>query len=182
MPLFTSQRDAGFLLGVNKEIMHGFSSVEVAVYKIDIEQTDVNIYEESTSKAYRPPVRIFAQIRFDEKTTAGDELTDFTQTLGVGFLINDLKTAQLFIEEGDIIEYDSGFYQVDQISEPKGWAGRRPDAMIGISEDGWNSHGYDISVVAECHLTRTNNLNIVEVRKGIVETAIGTDTSIPNFL
>lgn len=182
MPLFTSHRDAGFLLGVNKEIMHGFSSVEVAVYKLDLQQTDVNIYEESNNKAYRPPVRLFAQIRFDEKSIAGEDLIDYTQTLGVGFLINDLKTAEIFIEEGDIIEYDSGFYQVDQVSEPKGWAGRRPDAMIGISEDKWNLHGYDISVVAECHLTRTNNLNIVEVRTGIVEAPTEIDTSIPNFL
>jgi len=182
MPLFTSHRDAGFLLGVNKEIMHGFSSVEVAVYKLDLEQTDVNIYEESNNKAYRSPVRVFAQVRFDEKATAGEDIADYTQTLGVGFLINDLKTAELFIEEGDVIEYDSGFYQVDQVTEPKGWAGRRPETLIGTTEDKWGLHGYGISVVAECHLTRTNNLNIVDVRTGITETAIETDASIPNFL
>lgn len=182
MPLFTSHRDAGFLLGVNKEIMHGFSSVEVAVYKLDLNNTETNIYQESNNKTYFPPVRLFAQLRFDEKTISGEELVDYTQTIGVGFLINDLKTAGIFIEEGDIIEYDNGFYQVDQVTEPKGWAGRRPDAIIGIKKDGWNSHGYDISVVAECHLTRTNSVNIVEVRTGISEISTNTNTSIPNFL
>lgn len=182
MPLFTSQRDAGFLLGVNKEIMHGFSSVEVAVYKLDLNNTETNIYQESNNKNYFPPVRLFAQLRFDEKTISGEELVDYTQTLGVGFLINDLKAAEIFIEEGDIIEYDNGFYQVDQVTEAKGWAGRRPDAIIGIQKDGWDSHGYGISVVAECHLTRTNSVNIVEVRTGISEVSTNTNTSIPNFL
>lgn len=182
MPLYNSNRDAGFLLGVNREIMHAYSSVEVAVYKLDLDSMETNIYEESNNKSYQPPVRLFAQIRFDEKTPSGEELIDYTQTIGVGFLINDLKAANMYIEEGDIIEYDNGFYQVDQVSEMRGWSGRRPEAMIGVAQDGWSPHGYAISVVAECHLTRTNSVNIVEVRTGITESPTDTDTSIPNFL
>lgn len=183
MPLYTSKRDAGFLLGVNREILHGFSSVEVGVYKLDLENTQTNIYEESNNKTYKPAVRVFALIRFDQKTAASDDLgTDFQRLLGVGFLRADLKDANLYLEEGDIIEYDDAFFQVDIVSTTNYWSGRNPETMIGNVIDGWKEHGYNIAVQCECHLTRLNALNIIDTRIGETPSPIQTDSSIPKFL
>jgi hypothetical protein len=181
MPLFTSKRDAGFLLGVNREIMHGFSSVEVQVYKLNLNSTQTNIYEESANKIYYSPVRLYAQVTEDEKSMQGDDILDFSRTLSVGFLLSDLEAAGIVIEEGDILSYDDGFYEINQVTDIIGWAGRHPGMLLGDINNEWKGFGYGISIVAQCHLTRTNSLNIVEVRKGITN-SIDNENSIDKFM
>lgn len=183
MPLFTSLRDAGFLLGVNRELLHGFISTEVAVYKLDLNRTNVNIYEESQNKVYKPAVRVFSLIRFDDKEITNDDFgIDANRTMAAGFLKADLINAELYIEEGDIIEYDSNYYQIDRVSNTNYWAGRRPESILGVVQDNWTPHGYDIAVSAECHLTRLTSIQIEDPRKGEIESPIKTSTSTPSFL
>lgn len=182
MPLFNSKRDAGLLLGVNREVMRGFSSVEVAVYQLDLNQTDVNIYEESNNRAYQPPIRLYSQVILESKTSAGDNFLDFTRTFQAGFLREDLIEANVYLQEGDIIEYDGGYYEIDQLSESNYWSGRNPETSIGTQEGDWVDHGYVVSVVASCHLTRTNRLQIVDKRTGIEPGPTDTNSSIPTFL
>jgi len=177
-PLFTSKRDSGFLLGINKEIIHGFSSVEVAVYKINMLETKINIYDEGVNKRYYNPVRLFSQVRIEEKSIEGDDQLTYSKPATFGFLIHDLKSADIIIEEGDVIEYDEGYYTVDQVSEMNSWSGRNPDTLIGMKLNDWEKHGYNISVVANCHLTRTNSLNIVQTINKQTH-ADDTDTSVP---
>lgn len=183
MPLFTSLRDAGFLLGVNRELLHAFISTEVAVYKLDLNVTNVNIYEESENKVYKAPVRIFSLIRFDDKEVTNDDFgIDANRTMAAGFLKADLIKAEIYIEEGDIIQYDSNYYQIDKVSNSNYWAGRRPESILGVVENNWTPHGYDIAVVAECHLTRLTSIQIEEFRAGEVESPVKVSVSVPNFL
>lgn len=183
MPLFTSLRDAGFLLGVNRELLHGFISTEVAVYKLDLNVTNVNIYEESENKVYKPAVRIFSLIRFDDREVTNDDFgITANRTMAAGFLKADLIAANIYIEEGDIIEYDSNYYQIDRVSATNYWAGRRPESILGVVENNWAPHGYDIAVTAECHLTRLTSIQIEEFRIGEVESPIKSSVSTPDFL
>lgn len=183
MPLFTSLRDAGFLLGVNRELLHGFISTEVAVYKLDLNRTNINIYEESTNKVYKPAVRVFSLIRFDDKEVTNDEFgIDVTRTMAAGFLKADLINADVYIEEGDIIEYDTNYYQIDRVSSTNYWAGRRPESILGVVQDNWTAHGYDIAVTAECHLTRLTSIQIEDPRQGEVDSPIKSSVSMPGFL
>lgn len=182
MPLFNSNRDAGLLLGVNREIMHGFSSVEIALYQLDLSVTKTNIYEESENRAYRPPVRLYSQVTLDSKTASSDNLIDYSRTMQAGFLREDLIDFDVYLQEGDIIEYDGGYYEIDQLSESNYWSGRNPETSIGVSEDGWKEYGYPVSIVARCHLTRTNSLHIVDRRTGIDNQSTDTNSSIPTFL
>lgn len=183
MPLFTSFKDAGFLLGVNRELLHGFISTEVAVYKLDLDRTNINIYEESENKVYKPAVRVFSLIRFDEKEIENDDLgIDARRTMAAGFLKADLINANLYIEEGDIIEYDGNYYQIDRTSTTNYWAGRRPESILGVVQDNWTPHGYDISVSAECHLTRLTSIQIEDPRKGEIDSPVKTTVSTPSFL
>ena len=183
MPLFTSLRDAGFLLGVNRELLHAFISTEVAVYKLDLDRTAINIYEESENKVYKPAVRVFSLIRFDDKEITNDDFgIDANRTMAAGFLKADLIKAELYIEEGDVIEYDNNYYQIDRVSTTNYWAGRRPESILGVVQDNWAPHGYDIAVSAECHLTRLTSIQIEDPRKGEIESPIKNSTRTPSFL
>ncbi len=183
MPLFTSHRDAGFLLGINRELLHGFISTEVGVYKLDLNKTQVNIYEESNNKIYKPPVRVFGLIRYDSKEMTSDDFgIDATRTLAVGFLRADLINAELYLEEGDIISWDDNYYQIDKVSTTNYWAGRSPETILGVQEDNWTPHGYKIAVQAECHLTRLTSIQIEDPRKGEIGSATKESVSVPKFL
>ena len=183
MPLFTSTKDAGFLLGVNRELLHGFISTEVGIYKLDLNKTDINIYEESNNKVYKPPVRVFGLVRYDSKEVTNDDFgIDVTRNIAVGFLRADLITANLYLDEGDIISWDENYYQIDRVSTTNYWAGRSPETILGVQEDDWTPHGYKIAVQAECHLTRLTSIQIVEPRKGEIGSPVKQSTSVPKFL
>lgn len=183
MPLYNSFRDSGFLKGINREVLHSIISIEVGVYKLNLNQTDINIYEEAEKRTYNPPVRIFCQLRMDGKSTSADDYgINYTKTGAFGFLKTDLIQQELYIEEGDIIFYDNGYWEIDQVSNSNYWSGRNPNTSIGITEDKWSIHGYDHHVVAEAHLTRTNALHIVNKRNGINPSPVDSNNSIPKFL
>jgi len=182
MPLYNSNRDAGFLLGINKEVMHKLSSVEIAYYKLNMTKTQINIYEEAENRAYDPALRIYGQVMLDQKDTSMGEVQDFERNFTVGFLKSDLDELQVDIEEGDIIEYDGGFYEIDRVSTSNYWSGRNPNTSFAVEFDNQKKHGYAISIVAECHLTRTNALHIVDRRVGNNPNSTSKNTSITKFL
>ncbi len=183
MPLFTTRRDSGFVLGINRELMHAFSSVEIGLHKLDLSVTDTNIYEESKQKAYKPAVRLYVLMDFGDKNSANEQgFITYDRQINVGFLKEDLKNLDLVIEEGDIIDYDNGFYEIDQVGTSQYWSGRNPNTLLGITQDGWDIHGYDIAINVEAHLTRTSNLNITDNRTGVNDSGTKNTTSIPKFL
>ena len=52
MALFGSGRDASFVRGINKEIVNKYVDTEVEIYKLSLEDTVSNIYDESSEKYY----------------------------------------------------------------------------------------------------------------------------------
>lgn len=181
MPLFTSHKDSGFLKGINKELIHGIISIEVGFFKLQLDQTEMNIYEESERKAYKTPVRIFALLEPSSKQSVDDDFgVNFEKTLRVGFIKSDLKEKNVYVEPGDILDYDGAYYEIDQVSNSKYWSGRNPNTLLGITEDQWDLHGYDLSVVVDCHVTDGTNLHIENLRTGINE--VPNKSSIPKFL
>lgn len=168
MPLFASKRDAGFLKGINRELMHKLISIEVGVYKISLEHTQKNIYEESDDKVYHDPVRIFTMvIPQDRESTGDDNGIDINRQVSFGFMKGDLREKELFLSIGDIVEYDGMFYEVDLVRTDNYWAGRNPVTLIGMQEDNWPAHGYDHSIIVDVHLTKYNTLTTVNTRTGI---------------
>lgn len=182
MPLYNSKRDAGFLLGVNKEIMHRISSVEVAIYKLNLEITKTNIYEETENRTYLPPIRIHSQVQIDSTSVDSQEIVDREKTALFGFLEHDLINADVILREGDIIYYDNIYYEVDRVSGDNYWSGRNPNSSIAVKEDNQRIHGYRVSIIAECHMTRMSSLHISDVRTGNNPNSTKENSSIPKFL
>jgi len=182
-PLFNSYRDSGLLKGINRELLNGFISTEIALYKLDVETTDINIYEESEKRMYYNPIRLYAQVRVDGTDSFDSELgIDFGKSAAFGLLKDDLRVAGVRLEEGDIIFYDDRYYEVDKVSNSNYWSGRNPNTMIGTVEDDWPVHGYDHAVIAECHMTKANSLHIVDKRQGENRSPIDDNPGISKFI
>ena len=166
MALFGSSRDASLIKSINRELINRFIDTEVAFYKLSLNDTKANMYDESDSKVYFSPMRINCLALKDEKTYIGDDSGyDSTRTGIFSFHRPELKSNNVVIEEGDIIEWDNEFYEIDGVGSSQYWTGRNPESDIGKSERG--EFGLSVAIKVTAHVTRRNRLNIQEVRSGI---------------
>jgi len=168
MALFGSARDASLIRSINKELINNFIDVEVAWYKLSLQDTQTNMYDEADNKTYYAPMRINCLAQKDEKTIISDDYGyDMTRTGIFTFLRDTLKDSNIIIEEGDILEWDNEFYEIDSVGASQYWRGTNPDTDIGFTEGLREEFGYSVAVICNAHVTRRNRLNIQEVRSGI---------------
>ena len=137
MALFGSERDASLIKRFNRELINELVDIEVAFYKLSLDDTEANMYDEADNKVYHSPMKINALVDKQDKSYTGDDSGyDITRSATFGFFREDLKDSNIHIEEGDIIEYDNEF-------------------------------GLSIAITVSAHVTRRNRLNIQEVRSGL---------------
>jgi len=172
MPLYASGRDRLLVRHFSRELINRFISIECALYKLALPEMEINIYNESNKKVYYNPVRLFCLVNKDAATFNDvDTGIDSTQTLQFKFLRDDLKDNDVSLEEGDLIKYDSKYYVVDNLKQQQYWMGRNNETLpIEVEGRSSRSHGYNISIIAQTHLTRMSQLNLVDIRSGISTT------------
>ena len=103
----------------------------------------------------------------EDKTYTGDDNYDSTRTGEFAFLRDDLKDKNIIIEEGDVLEWDNEFYEIDGVGASQYWTGRNPATDKGFTDGERGEFGLSIAVKVSAHVTRRNRLNIQEVRTGI---------------
>ena len=168
MALFGSARDASLIRHINRELINNFIDTEIAFYKLSLEDTKANMYDESDKKIYYSPMRINCLALKEEKSYIGDDSGyDSTRTGEFNFLRDDLKDKNIHIEEGDVLEWDNEFYEIDGVGASQYWTGRNPSTDIAVVEGDISEHGLSIAVKVTAHVTRRNRLNLQEVRSGI---------------
>lgn len=173
MPLFGSSRDSKFLLGINRELIKKYIDMEVDVYKMSIVDSNINIYGESTLKEYYNPVRVHAIIQKDQKTFSTEQIGyDVNRTVKFSFIKDDLKCLNLFLEAGDIISWDTEYYEIDMIHGTQYWGGRNNETLPGNVLNEHGEYGYQVSLIAETHLSRQTRLQIKDVRVGEMDTPL----------
>ena len=173
MALFGSARDASLIRSINRELINEFIDIEIAFYKLSLEDTRANMYDEADNKVDFAPMRINCLAGKDPKSyIADDNGYDSTRTGQFAFLRDDLKDKNIHIQEGDIIEWDNEYYEVDGVGSSQYFAGRNPSTDIGFTEGDITEHGYSVAVVVDAHVTRRNRLNIQEVRSGVNKSSI----------
>ena len=65
MALFGGQRDVSLFRSLNKELLHRFIDTEVLVYKLNLNATATNLYEESNNKVYNEPTLVYCLVTVD---------------------------------------------------------------------------------------------------------------------
>jgi len=167
MALFGSARDASLIKSINRELINRFIDTEIVFYKLSLNDTQANMYDESDSKTYYSPIRINCLALKEEKTYVGDDAYDSTRTGEFNFLRDDLKSRNIIIEEGDVLEWDNEFYEIDGVGASQYWTGRNPDTDLGQIQGDRGEFGLSVGVKVTAHVTRRNRLNIQEVRSGV---------------
>ena len=131
MALFGTQRDAKFLASINAELLNAIVDTEIEFYKLLIEQSDSNIYGESTSKAYYESILIPALIAKEGKTgTMDDYGHSYTRTAQFAISRDILERADFYPEAGDVIQWDAEYYQIDFVDANEYFVGKNPDTWL----------------------------------------------------
>ena len=176
MALFGGQRDVSLFRSLNKELIHRFIDTEVLFYKLNLNATTTNLYDESDHKVYDSAVLIHSIVTVDDQQWSSEDYgSDVTQTVTFAFLRDDLVENNLPVEIGDIVEYHSRFFEIDSIIENQVVAGKDPADWFG-----GDTHGYNVSIICQAHMTRQSKVNIVKTRFGN-STSI-KDNTLPNNL
>ena len=155
---FYPQKDIDTFDKFNKELIGDISSGKdgiiyqpVVIYKISAVDTEINMYGESSAgKVFKDGVEISALITADDQTTTTDEFgPDVQQTALFSFIRQSLVDISYVVEIGDIIEWNTGYWEISSISE---------NQLVGGQTD------YNHSVVCNSYLQRISTLNIERVR------------------
>ena len=163
MALFGGSRDVSLIRRLNRELINSIINTEVIVYKIATQYTEINIYGESSKKIFFNPMRVNSLITREEKDYDGDELTTYIRNISFSFLRDDLKDLNLVIQEGDVIKWDSEYYELNYVGSNQLWTVRNPDTLLTTVEDGRDAFGYNVSIIARVMKTTADRLGIENV-------------------
>jgi len=155
---FYPQKDIDTFDKFNKELIGDISTGKdgiiyqpVVIYKISAVDTEINMYGESSAgKVFKDGVEISSLVTADDQTTTTDEFgPDVQQTALFSFIRQSLVDISYVVEIGDIIEWNTGYWEISSISE---------NQLVGGQTD------YNHSVVCNTFLNRISHLNIERVR------------------
>ena len=150
---FYPQKDIDTFDKFNKELVGDLSSGQdgiiyqpVVLYKVSVYDTEINMYGESSDgKVFKDGVEVSALVSADDQTTTTDEFgPDLQQTAVFSFVRQSLVDISYVVEIGDIIDWNSGYWEIASISD--------------------GQTDYSHSVVCNTFLVRISNLNIERVR------------------
>jgi hypothetical protein len=149
-PFFVPQKEIEFIDSVNEELIDEIIGQSVDIYKVSIDDTDENIYGESTTKYYEVGFRVNCLILMNEAEITQDEFgADRTQDIEMYFQRNNLASGSLnfYPEAGDIVDWNNMYWEINGTTEPQLIAG---------------NPNYKHSIVATAHKARLSSLQIEE--------------------
>tara|TARA_Y100000310_G_scaffold176763_1_gene176888 strand:- start:56 stop:541 length:486 start_codon:yes stop_codon:yes gene_type:complete len=155
---FFPKKDIDTFNKFNKELVgdlytgkDGIIYQPVVIYKVSAYDTEINMYGETAGgKVFKPGVQVACLITADEQTTTTDEFGPDLQQAGIfSFVRQSLVDISLVLEHGDIIDWNSGYWEISSINESQ---------LVGGQSS--NIH----SVICNAFLARMSHLNIERVR------------------
>jgi len=194
MALYGGARDISMFRRVNRELMGNIISQEVIFYKYNVTTTKTNMYGESVEgRNFADPIILFALVeRGNPASPVSDLGVDYTYPLTVRFLRDDLISkynsanqgqgfgpfqaqpiqygASIQPAVGDIIQYENGFWEIDNTYNTQYFVGKDPQYPYYDAEgenplnNGLENFGYSVEVKCECHYVPSDRLNIIKSR------------------
>ena len=123
---FYSQKDIDTFDKFNKELVGNLNTEKdgiiyqpVIIYKVSVYDTEINMYGETAQgKVYKPGVQVSSLVTADDQTTTTDEFgPDLQQTALFSFIRQSLVDINYVVEIGDVIEWNSGYWEISSINE-----------------------------------------------------------------
>lgn len=156
---FITEKEIAFIDALNAELIQSNAQQEVIYYAISEEHTTSHdIYQESVTKVWYTPVKLFARVDYRD---LGAQSTNFTvdsrYELDVFFHDKELIDRNVSPREGDFIEFGQVVFEITSISRPQlvyGQANKKIQVMCTckVSREGqFQIHGDRAKFVNNTH-------------------------------
>ena len=149
-PFFVPQKEIDLIDSMNEELIDEILGQSVDIYKVSVENTEENLYGESTTKYYEIGFRVNCMIMFNEPEVTNEEWgADLNANIEMYFQRNNLSSGSLnfYPEMGDIVDWNNHYWEINGTTEPQLIAGHP---------------GYKHSITATAHRARLSSLQIEE--------------------
>ena len=172
MALYGGSRDISLFRHINRELMHDIISQQIVYHKYNLEETKVNIYGETTSgRIFQEPVLLYTLIeRSDQSSPILDGVVNFNQPITFRFLRDDLVDANVVTEEGDIIQWQNAYWEIDNIISNQYFVGKNPDYPNTDStgtnplESDLADFGTSLSLICNAHYVPADRIGLDKQR------------------
>ena len=125
-PFFIPQKEFDLINQLNEELIDEIVGQSVDIYKINVENTEENLYGESTTKYYDVGFRVNCLILYNEPEITQDEFgTDLNASVEMYFQRENLSSGSLnfYPEIGDIVDWNDFYWEINGTTEPQLFAG-----------------------------------------------------------
>ena len=149
-PFFIPQKEFDLINSMNEELIDEIVGQSVDIYKVSIENTDENIYGESSTKYYEVGFRVNCLIMYNEPEIVQDEFgSDLNSNIEMYFQRENLASGSInfYQETGDIVDWNEHYWEINGTTEPQLFAGHP---------------NFKHNVVATAHRSRLSSLQIEE--------------------
>ena len=149
-PFFVPQKEIDLINSINEELIDQVVGQSVDIYKVSIDETEENLYGESTTKYYEIGFRVNCLINFNEPVVEQSEFgSDVNASIELNFQRANLSSGSLnfYPETGDIVDWNNYYWEINGTTEPQLIAGHE---------------GYKHSIKATAHRARMSSLQIEE--------------------
>ena len=147
-PFFVPQKEINVIDSMNEELIDEIMGQYVDIYKVSVEDTETNVYGESTAKYYNVGFRVNCMLMYNEPETIQDEFgSDLNASIEVYFHRTTLKEADFFPEIGDIVNWNDFYFEINAVTEPQLIAGHQ---------------NFKHQILATAHRSRLSSLQIEE--------------------
>ena len=168
MALYGQMRDISMFRFINRELMWKIISEQVVFYKYNVTTTKVNMYGESVEgRNFADPVLLFSLIEVNDQTSPTSDFgVGFSWPIKFRFLRDDLVDANLRPDVGDVVMWQEGYWEIDNVNTTQFFVGKDPDYpyLDGAGENPYETDlgqfGYNVSVICEAHYVPSDRLNI----------------------
>ena len=148
MPKFLQARDIDLFKSFARELVDDVVQNTIVLFKINMNETKVNIYGESLNKTWYPGVELYALYSKSPEDIVYEGFGPEMQQ-NITFKLDRMMCEEknVYPEVGDVIFFDTSYYEIDNTNEIQ---------FIGGSPD--NS----FSIVCETFMVSKSTLNIEE--------------------
>ncbi len=132
MPKFISERDVAFFKGIAREVVDVVIQNTIVLFKVNLNESKINLYGESINKTWHPGVELYALINKEPETSTYEGFGSDTRQ-NVEFRLDRFMCEEKnsYPEIGDVIFFDGSYYEIDNTSEVQ-FVGGQPDNNFSI--------------------------------------------------
>jgi hypothetical protein len=118
MPKFISPRDVAFFKGIARELVDDVVQNIIVLYKVNLNETRVNLYGESVNKTWHRGVELYSLIDKEPETVEYDGFgSQNTQTITFKLDRFACEEKNIYPEIGDVVYFDNSYYEIDNTNE-----------------------------------------------------------------